>query len=129
VSTSAQLSSEGDASDAVEDVVKDVVKRFTDAWGAHDLAATLALISDDCVFESTSPPDGQRYAGRAAIAAAWQPIFDDQASRFTVEDSVAAGAHVVQRWRYDWVGGHVRGIDLFTVKDGLVTEKIAYVKG
>ena len=25
--------------------------------------------------------------------------------------------------------GHVRGIDVFTVQDGKVTEKIAYVKG
>ena len=125
MSTSAQLTSEGEAGGAVEDVVK----RFTDAWAAHDLPATLALISDDCVFESTSPPDGQRYVGPAAIAAAWQPIFDDQASRFTVEDSFTAGTRVVQRWRYDWDGGHVRGIDLFTVRGGLVTEKIAYVKG
>jgi hypothetical protein len=106
-----------------------VVGRFNAAWGAHDLAAALALISDDCVFESTSPPDGQRYTGRAAISAAWQPIFGDQASHFTVEDSFSAGARVVQRWRYDWEGGHVRGVDIFTVRDGLVTGKIAYVKG
>jgi ketosteroid isomerase-like protein len=116
--------------DEAEDIsVADVVDRFNAAWGAHDLPATLALISDDCVFESTSPPDGQRYVGPAAIGKAWQPIFDDHASRFTVEDSVTAGAHVIQRWRYDWDGGHVRGVDLFTVRDGLVTEKIAYVKG
>jgi ketosteroid isomerase-like protein len=108
---------------------QDVVDRFGAAWGAHDLAATLALISDDCVFESTAPPDGQRYAGRAEITAAWQPIFDDAASRFTVEHSFNAGEHVVQQWRYDWEGGHVRGVDLFTVRDGLVTAKIAYVKG
>jgi hypothetical protein len=36
---------------------------------------------------------------------------------------------VVQRWRYDWAGGHVRGIDVFTVSGGKVTEKLAYVKG
>jgi len=108
---------------------EDVVNRFNAAWGAHDLAGALALISDDCVFESTSPPDGQRYVGPAAISAAWEPIFDDTASQFTVEDSFTAGAHVVQRWRYDWDGGHVRGIDLFTVRNGLVAEKIAYVKG
>jgi len=108
---------------------EDVVNRFGAAWGAHDLTATLALISDDCVFESTAPPDGQRYVGRTEVAAAWQPIFDDTASRFTVEHSFAAGDHVVQQWRYDWDGGHVRGVDLFTVGDGLVTAKIAYVKG
>jgi ketosteroid isomerase-like protein len=107
-----------------------VVRRFNEAWGDHDLAAALALISDDCVFDATSPaPDGQRYVGRAAVAAAWKPIFEDLASRFTVEDSFAADDHVVQRWRYDWADGHVRGIDVFTVRDGKVTEKIAYVKG
>jgi ketosteroid isomerase-like protein len=107
-----------------------VVGRFNEAWAAHDLAAALALISDDCVFEATSPaPDGQCYVGPAAIASSWKPIFDDPASRFTVEDSFAAGDRVVQRWRYDWADGHVRGIDVFTVHDGKVTEKLAYVKG
>jgi hypothetical protein len=108
----------------------DVVARFNAAWNDHDLTAALALISDDCVFEATSPaPDGGRYTGRAAIRAAWKPIFDDVASRFTVEDAFTAGSRVVQRWRYDWAGGHVRGIDVFTVQDGKVTEKLAYVKG
>jgi ketosteroid isomerase-like protein len=107
-----------------------VVGRFNGAWNDHDLAAALALTSPDCVFESTSPaPDGQRCVGHTAIRAAWKPIFDDLASHFTVEDSFTAGTRVVQRWRYDWAGGHVRGIDVITVSDGKVTEKLAYVKG
>jgi ketosteroid isomerase-like protein len=106
-----------------------VVHRFNAAWAAHDLAAALVLTSDDCVFESTAPPDGQRCASRAEIRAAWQPIFDDLASTFTVEETIEAGPRVVQRWRYDWTGGHVRGVDIFTVKDGRITEKAAYVKG
>ncbi len=108
----------------------DVVGRFNAAWNDHDLAAALALTSPDCVFESTSPaPDGQHCVGHAEISAAWKPIFDDVASHFTVEDSFTAGSRVVQRWRYDWDGGHVRGIDVITVRDGKVTEKLAYVKG
>jgi ketosteroid isomerase-like protein len=108
----------------------EVVDRFNAAWNAHDITAALELISDDCVFESTSPaPDGERFIGREAIRVAWAPIFDDLASRFTVEDSFSAGAHVIQRWRYDWHGGHVRGIDVITVRDGRLTEKLAYVKG
>jgi uncharacterized protein (TIGR02246 family) len=117
------------ASATADAEIEDVVSRFGAAWGAHDLAATLALITDDCVFESTAPPDGERYVGRAAIAAAWQPIFDDRDSQFTVEASFVAAPRVVQYWRYDWAGGHVRGIDVFTVRDGLVAEKLAYVKG
>jgi hypothetical protein len=106
-----------------------VVARFNIAWAAHDLAASVALTTDDCVFESTSPPDGERCIGPDAIRAAWQPIFDDKTSVFTVEDTFASGSRVVQRWRYDWSGGHVRGVDLFTVRDGKIAEKLAYVKG
>jgi ketosteroid isomerase-like protein len=106
-----------------------VVRRFNAAWAAHDLAAALALTSDDCVFESTAPPDGERSTGQAEIRAAWQPIFDDVASAFSVEETIEAGPRVVQRWRYDWTGGHVRGVDIFTVADGRITQKAAYVKG
>jgi ketosteroid isomerase-like protein len=128
VSTAPQLSPDGaGATDGAG--AEQVVSRFNAAWGAHDLTATLSLISEDCVFESTAPPDGQRSTGPDAIRAAWQPIFDDHASRFTVEESFTAAERVVQRWRYDWDGGHVRGVDIFTVRDGRVTEKIAYVKG
>jgi hypothetical protein len=132
VSTASRLSADGTGATTGAGADADageVVSRFNASWGAHDLTAALALISDDCVFESTSPPDGQRHTGRDAIRAAWQPVFDDRASRFTVEDSFTAGAHVVQRWRYDWDGGHVRGVDIFTVRDGLVAGKLAYVKG
>jgi ketosteroid isomerase-like protein len=123
VSTADLLTSAGTSSAAA------VVSRFNAAWAAHDLAGALALISDDCVFESTSPPDGDRSTGPQAIAAAWKPIFDDPASQFTVEETIEAGDHVVQLWRYDWAGGHVRGIDVLSVRAGLITEKLAYVKG
>ena len=107
-----------------------VVDRFNAAWNAHDLAAAIALTSEDCVFEATFPgPDGERSTGHAAVRAAWKPIFDDERSHFTVEESFVAGDRLVQRWRFDWGDGHVRGIDLITVRNGLVTEKLAYVKG
>jgi ketosteroid isomerase-like protein len=107
-----------------------IVDAFGVAWGAHDLDATLALVTDDCVFESTEPgPDGNRYEGREAIRKAWQPIFDDVHTDFKVEETFAAEDRVVQRWCYSWTGGHVRGVDVFRVRDGLVSEKFSYVKG
>jgi hypothetical protein len=118
------------AAAAADQVVVEVVDRFNAAWNAHDLAGALAMCTPDCAFESTSPaPEGTRSVGRDAIAAAWQPIFDDRASRITVEQAFVAGARLVQRWRYDWDGGHVRGIDVITVRDGLISEKLSYVKG
>jgi ketosteroid isomerase-like protein len=107
-----------------------VVDAFGAAWGAHDLDATLALITDDCVFESTEPgPDGTRYQGRVELRRAWQAIFDDNHATFQAEETFAADDRVVQRWRYTWVDGHVRGVDVFRVRGGLVAEKLSYVKG
>ena len=107
-----------------------VVTEFGDAWAAHDLDATLALITDDCVFDATGPaPDGSRHVGRDAIRAAWQDIFADSSSVFEPEETFASGDRVVQRWRYSWGDGHVRGVDVFTVRDGKVAEKLSYVKG
>jgi ketosteroid isomerase-like protein len=108
----------------------DVVEAFGRAWADHDLEAALALITDDCVFDATGPaPDGSRHSGRAEVRAAWKPIFDDVASRFDPEETFAAGDRVVQRWRYSWADGHIRGVDLFRVRDGRVAEKLSYVKG
>ena len=108
----------------------DVVEAFGEAWRDHDLPAALAYLSADCLFEATGPaPDGTRCIGRDAIARAWQAIFDDPSSRFWAEETFVAGDRVVQRWRYEWSGGHVRGVDLFKVDGGLITEKLSYVKG
>lgn len=107
-----------------------IVRRFGDAWARHDLDGCLALIADDCLFDATGPaPDGTPSVGKAAIREAWASIFEDSSSTFTEEETFAAGDRVVQRWRYDWDGGHVRGVDLFSVSGGLVTEKRSYVKG
>jgi ketosteroid isomerase-like protein len=115
--------------DANQDALA-VVGQFNQAWNSHDLAAALALTTDDCIFEATAPaPDGARAQGRTEVAAAWQPIFADTTSCFTTEEVFAAGDRVVARWRYDWAGGHVRGVDVIRVRDGLVAEKFAYVKG
>ena len=107
-----------------------VVVAFSKAWDDHDMEATLELVTEDCIFDNTGPaPDGTRFVGKDAIRTAWQPIFDDLHAKFETEESFVAGDRVVQRWRYSWNGGHVRGVDIFRVRDGKVAEKLAYVKG
>ena len=107
-----------------------VVDAFGAAWSAHDLDATLALVTDDCVFDATGPaPDGARHVGRDAVRAAWCELFADTSSTFDVEETFASDDRVVQRWRYSWADGHVRGVDLFTIRDGKVAAKLSYVKG
>jgi ketosteroid isomerase-like protein len=108
----------------------EVVTAFGAAWADHDLDAALALIAEDCVFDATGPaPDGTRHVGPEAIRKAWQAIFDDVTSYFDAEETFGAGDRVIQRWCYRWDGGHVRGVDVFRVRDGKVAEKLSYVKG
>ena len=108
----------------------EVVEAFGKAWAGHDLEGALAMVTDDCVFDATGPaPDGRRCVGADAIRSAWEPIFDDPSSAFEAEETFQAGDRVVQRWRYSFTGGHVRGVDLFRVHDGKVAEKLSYVKG
>lgn len=108
----------------------EVVEAFGQAWAAHDLGSAVAFLSDDCLFDSTGPaPDGSRHVGPDQVRRAWQPIFEDPSSRFLAEETFGIGDRVVQRWRYDWEGGHIRGVDVFKVRGDRITEKLSYVKG
>jgi ketosteroid isomerase-like protein len=113
-----------------ESAARELLEAFGQAWNDHDLDAALELTTENVVFESTGPaPDGERSVGRDAVRAAWQPIFADLASSFTVEELFVAGDRALQRWVYRWGDGHVRGVDLFILREGKVAEKVSYVKG
>lgn len=111
-----------------------IVERFNQAFGEHDVGAVMAVMTPDCVFDGTAPPLGQRFTGQAEVRAAWEGFFSSSPSAtFTTEEIVGFGDRVVVRWLYRWdnpgSSGQVRGIDLFRVRDGLVAEKLSYVKG
>jgi ketosteroid isomerase-like protein len=112
------------------------IERFNEAFNRHDVPAIMALMTDDCVFESTSPaPDGERYEGQAAIRGVWEQLFaSSPQAHFATEDMFAAGDRCTVRWRYTWRDstgkeGHVRGVDVFCVRAGKVAAKLSYVKG
>jgi len=106
------------------------VERFAAAFDAKDVDAIMSAMTSDCVFEDTAPPDGIRHVGTDAVRAAWTALFKDSPDGvFSTEEVIESGERVVTRWRYSWGGGHVRGVDVFTVRDGRVAEKLSYVKG
>ena len=114
---------------APDDTLATIV-RFNTAFGSQDVDAIMALMTDDVVFEDTSPPDGGRHSGQDAVRAAWTALFTGNPDgRFVTEHAVVAGDRATYRWVYDWGDGHVRGIDLFKVREGKVAEKFSYVKG
>ena len=113
-----------------DDETASVVERFNRAFNQHDVDAIMALMTDDCVFEDTQPPDGGRYVGQAAVRERWERLFAaSPGAAFTFEEAFVAGDRGVVRWHYDWGDGHVRGVDVMRVRDGRVAEKLSYVKG
>ena len=112
-----------------------VVRRFNEAFNRHDVDGIMALMTADCVFENTRPaPDGTRYEGAAAVREFWVQFFTNSPkARFEFGDMFASGDRAVVRWTYHWVKdngtGHVRGVDVFRVRDGKIAEKLSYVKG
>lgn len=112
-----------------------VVERFNEAFNRHDVAAIMSAMTLDCVFDSTRPPpDGERFEGQPAVRAFWEAFFARSPhARFETEETFATGDRAVVRWTYHWMRdgnpGHVRGVDIFRVRDGLVAEKLSYVKG
>ena len=111
------------------------IDAFNAACNRHDIDALMALMTDDCLFDSTRPPpDGETFVGQAAVRAFWAAFFArSPAARFETEEAFATGDRAVVRWVYHWeregVPGHVRGVDLFRVSAGRVAEKRSYVKG
>jgi len=113
-----------------------VINQFNERFNAHDAAGVMALMTDDCIFENTSPfPDGERFTGQAAVKAFWEQFFvSSPSAHFDGEEIFAADDRAVVRWRYTWKNadgseGHIRGVDVFKVRNGKVAEKFAYVKG
>jgi ketosteroid isomerase-like protein len=112
-----------------------VIDRFNEAFNRHEADALAQLLTDDTLFEDTSPaPDGRRIEGKTAVLAFWRVWFTHNAdATFEAEDVIVSGDRAVVRWIYrkqrngqPW---HLRGVDVFTVRDGKVAAKLAYVKG
>jgi ketosteroid isomerase-like protein len=119
----------------IESGIRTVIA-FNEALNRHDVDGMMALMSDDCVFENTSPaPDGTVYRGRADVTQFWRDFFrQSPQARIEVEEIFGLGFRVVMRWRYEWVdpagqAGHVRGVDIYQLRGGRITGKLSYVKG
>lgn len=109
---------------------------FAEAWNRHDLEGLLALVTEDCIFETAagSTASGTRHAGkpalRAAFPAAWQSWPD---ARWQEATHVVAGDRAFSEWTFrgtDRQGGTVelRGVDLFEIREGLIARKDTYRK-
>jgi ketosteroid isomerase-like protein len=111
------------------------VRAMDEAINRHDVDAVMAVVTADVVWETTSPPDGERHEGSAAVRRAGEAFLaSSKGATFETEELIARGDRAIQRWLYRWIEqdgtpGHVRGVDIFRVRDGKVCEILSYVKG
>jgi len=113
-----------------------IVLAFNDAFNQHNVARMMELMSEDCIFENTNPPpDGTRYRGKESITVFWEDFFrKSPRARIEIEDIFGLGERCIMCWNYSWVDlngvkGHLRGVDIYRVRDGFISEKLSYVKG
>jgi len=120
---------------AHSDQTRTTVERFNDAINRQDIASVAELLDDDTLFENTNPPpDGSRIEGKAAVRAFWEKWFANNAgARFEAEELIVAGDRCTVRWIYrktrEGKPWHLRGVDVFTVRNGKILAKLSYVKG
>ena len=118
-----------------EQATRATIDRFNEAFNRHDTDGLAALLTDDTVFEDTSPqPDGRRVEGKQAVVEFWRTWFERNTdARFEAEEVIVSGSRATVLWVYHKTRNgqpwHLRGVDVFTVRDGKVAAKLAYVKG
>lgn len=118
-----------------EQSTRTTINRFNEVFNRHDAEGLTAFLTDDTVFEDTSPaPDGGRIEGKAAVVEFWRGWFVRNAdARFEAEEVIVSGSRATVLWVYHKMRNghpwHLRGVDVFTVREGKVAAKLAYVKG
>jgi ketosteroid isomerase-like protein len=118
-----------------EQATRATIEKFNEVFGRHDADALAAVLTEDTAFEDTSPaPDGRRIEGKAAVVEFWRAWFVKNAdARFEAEEVIVSGNRATVLWVYRKMRNgqpwHLRGVDVFTVRDGKVAAKLAYVKG
>ncbi|MGH3474352.1 MAG: nuclear transport factor 2 family protein [Aeromicrobium sp.] len=114
----------------------DTLQAIADAFNRHDLDAIMAFFAADAVFETPRGPEpwGRRFEGRAAVreglAARFRGITD---VHYGDDEHFVSGRRGASEWTLtgtttDGERLEVRGCDLWTFDDGLVTKKDSFWK-
>lgn len=112
------------------------LKRFLDAFNAHDLDAIMAFFADDCelCLPRGTDPEGSRYVGKQAVRQGLATRFEGIPDvRYQDDSHWVAGDLGVSTWLLSGTTRagepiRVRGVDLLTFRDGKIVKKDSYWK-
>ena len=85
-----------------EQATRATIDRFNDAFNRHDADSLAGLLTEDTVFEDTSPaPDGRRVEGKHAVVEFWRAWFEKNTdARFEAEEIIVSGNRATVLWVY-----------------------------
>jgi ketosteroid isomerase-like protein len=116
---------------------RQLIERLFAAFNRHDAEGVGACMTEDVVFDAAVGTEvyGTRTTGRSAVAAGFAKTFKDlpDVRWDDVTSYPGAGDFVTTTWvmratRPDGLRLEVEGVDLFTLRDGLVAVKRAFRK-
>ena len=113
-----------------------VMAAFGDAFTRQDMNAIMALMTNDCVFNSFAGPDilGTHFEGQEEVRRGIKRIWDVcPDGNFGETNSFVSGDRGVSEWLFtgttrDGERIEVNGVDIFTFRDGKVAIKDAFRK-
>lgn len=113
-----------------------LITRFEENFNTRDIDALMADMTEDAVFEHVAPAAASvgRHQGQAAVRAMWVSM-ETHFPAYTIEvvDIFAAGdrcsCQYILRWRTTPEGAQAlaRGVNIYTVRNGKIAEKLAYL--
>ena len=117
-------------------VTKDFLQSFADAFNAHDVLAIMSHMTYDCVFEASSGPDfdGEKFSGQEEVKKAFEDVFATfPDAHWGNPQHFISGNRGFSEWTFtgtkiDGTKVEVTGCDLFTFKNGKIAVKNSYRK-
>ena len=115
---------------------KDFLQSFADAFNAHDINAIMSHMTDDCVFEASAGPDldGEKFVGQEEVKKAFEDVFATfPDAHWDNARHIILGNRGFSEWiftgtKLDGIKIEVTGVDLFTFNDGKIAIKNSYRK-
>jgi len=112
------------------------LKKYSDAWNAHDIDQIMSFHTDDCVFETGGGTEiyGTRISGYNAVRLRFIEVWTDLPDvRFENGTHFVSGNRGCSEWTFvatrpDGSSLEMNGCDLFTFEDGKIKVKNSLLK-
>jgi ketosteroid isomerase-like protein len=119
-----------------DNVNKDFLQSFADAFNAHDIKAIMSHMTNDCVFEASAGPDfdGEKFTGQEDVKNAFKNVFKTFPDahwgnpRHFISGNRGFSEWIFTGTKSDGTRVEVSGCDLFTFRDGKIAIKNSYRK-